>query len=31
VGGDFAGSSLQVPDGAQHVPGLVEALGRLPK
>jgi dipeptidyl aminopeptidase/acylaminoacyl peptidase len=27
VGGDFAGSSLQVPDGAQHVPGLVEALG----
>jgi len=31
VGGDFAGSSLQVPDGAQHVPGLVEALGRQPK
>jgi len=28
VGDDFAGSSLQVPDGAKHVPGLVEALDR---
>ena len=31
VGNDFAGSSLQVPEGAQHVPGLVEALGKQPK
>jgi len=31
VGGDFAGSSLQVPDGAQHVPGLSDALSTMPK
>ena len=31
VGTDFVGSSLQVPEGAQHVPGLVEALGTQPK
>jgi dipeptidyl aminopeptidase/acylaminoacyl peptidase len=31
VGGDFAGSSLQVPEGAQHVPGLSDALARMPK
>ncbi len=26
IGGDFAGSSLQVPDGAGYVPGLAAAL-----
>jgi hypothetical protein len=26
IGGDFAGSSLTVPVGAQHVPGLEGAL-----
>jgi len=31
VGSDFVGSSLQVPEGAQHVPGLVEALGTQPR
>jgi len=31
VGNDFAGSSLQVPEGAQHVPGLSDALARMPK
>jgi hypothetical protein len=31
VGNDFAGSSLQVPEGAQHVPGLAEALAKQPK
>jgi dipeptidyl aminopeptidase/acylaminoacyl peptidase len=31
VGKDFAGSSLQVPEGAKHVPGLVEALAAQPK
>jgi dipeptidyl aminopeptidase/acylaminoacyl peptidase len=31
VGNDFAGSSLQVPEGAKHVPGLIEALGKQPK
>ena len=31
VGNDFAGSSLQVPEGARYVPGLVEALERQPK
>lgn len=31
VGNDFAGSSLQVPEGAKHVPGLVEALAKQPK
>ena len=28
VGEDFANSSLQVPEGAQDVPGLVEALSK---
>jgi dipeptidyl aminopeptidase/acylaminoacyl peptidase len=31
VGKDFAGSSLQVPEGAKHVPGLADALERMPK
>jgi dipeptidyl aminopeptidase/acylaminoacyl peptidase len=31
VGNDFAGSSLQVPEGAKHVPGLAEALATMPK
>jgi hypothetical protein len=31
VGQDFVGSSLQVPEGAQHVPGLPEALGKQAK
>ncbi len=31
VGNDFAGSSLTVPDGAQHVPGLSDALSKMPK
>ena len=31
VGNDFAGSSLQVPEGAKHVPGLTEALAKMPK
>jgi dipeptidyl aminopeptidase/acylaminoacyl peptidase len=31
VGNDFAGSSLQVPEGAKHVPGLAEAIERTPK
>jgi dipeptidyl aminopeptidase/acylaminoacyl peptidase len=31
VGNDFAGSSLQVPEGAKHVPGLADALERMPK
>jgi dipeptidyl aminopeptidase/acylaminoacyl peptidase len=31
VGNDFAGSSLTVPDGAQHVPGLADALSKKPK
>jgi len=26
IGQDFDGSSLQVPEGAQHVPGLAEAM-----
>jgi len=26
IGDDLAGSSLQVPEGAAHVPGLAEAL-----
>lgn len=26
IGGDFAGSSLTVPTGAEHVPGLAQAL-----
>jgi dipeptidyl aminopeptidase/acylaminoacyl peptidase len=26
VGNDFKGANLQVPEGAQHVPGLAEAL-----
>jgi len=26
IGGDFAGASIQVPTGAEHVPGLAEAL-----
>jgi hypothetical protein len=26
IGNDFAGSSLQVLEGAQHVPGLAAAL-----
>ena len=30
VGGDFAGSSLKVPEGADYVPGLKEAVaGRM--
>ena len=30
VGGDFAGSSLKVPEGADYVPGLKEAAaGRM--
>jgi dipeptidyl aminopeptidase/acylaminoacyl peptidase len=28
VGNDFNGSSLQVPEGAEHIPGLSEALPR---
>jgi dipeptidyl aminopeptidase/acylaminoacyl peptidase len=31
VGNDFAGSSLTVPDGANYVPGLSEALLKMPK
>jgi len=31
VGNDFAGSSLQVPEGARNVPGLAEALAKMPK
>jgi dipeptidyl aminopeptidase/acylaminoacyl peptidase len=31
VGNDFAGSSLQVPEGTRHVPGLVDALANQPK
>jgi dipeptidyl aminopeptidase/acylaminoacyl peptidase len=31
VGNDFAGSSLKVLDGAQHVPGLADALAAQPK
>jgi len=31
VGNDFAGSSLLVPEGAKHVPGLSDALARMPK
>lgn len=27
IGDDFAGSSLQVLEGAQHVPGLAQAIG----
>ena len=30
IGNDFAGSSLQVLEGSQHVPGLAEALARRP-
>jgi dipeptidyl aminopeptidase/acylaminoacyl peptidase len=30
IGDDFTGSSLQVLEGAQHVPGLSEALARRP-
>ena len=30
IGDDFTGSSLQVLEGAQHVPGLTEALARRP-
>lgn len=30
IGEDFEGSSLQVLEGAQHVPGLAEALARRP-
>lgn len=26
IGDDFKGSSLSVPEGAAHVPGLAEAL-----
>ncbi len=28
IGDDLVGSSITVPEGAHHVPGLVEALGR---
>jgi hypothetical protein len=28
IGDDFTGSSLQVLEGAQHVPGLAQALGQ---
>jgi dipeptidyl aminopeptidase/acylaminoacyl peptidase len=31
IGGDLKGSSLQVPDGADRIPGLVEALAGQPK
>ena len=31
VGNDFTGSSLQVPEGAERVPGLAEALAKQPK
>jgi dipeptidyl aminopeptidase/acylaminoacyl peptidase len=31
VGNDFAGSSLTVPDGAKYVPGLSDALAKMPK
>jgi dipeptidyl aminopeptidase/acylaminoacyl peptidase len=30
IGNDFEGSSVQVLEGAQHVPGLAEALARRP-
>jgi dipeptidyl aminopeptidase/acylaminoacyl peptidase len=30
IGSDFQGASLQVPTGADQVPGLVEALSRRP-
>jgi dipeptidyl aminopeptidase/acylaminoacyl peptidase len=29
VGDDFGGASIQVPTGAEHVPGLAEALSRM--
>ena len=29
VGNDFEGSSIQVPEGAAYVPGLVDALGSM--
>jgi dipeptidyl aminopeptidase/acylaminoacyl peptidase len=28
IGRDFAGSSITVPEGAEHVPGLTESIGR---
>jgi dipeptidyl aminopeptidase/acylaminoacyl peptidase len=28
IGGDFSGSTVQVPEGADHVPGLAEALDK---
>lgn len=31
VGADFAGSTLQVPEGASRVPGLADALAAQPK
>lgn len=31
VGEDFSGASLQVLEGAEHVPGLKEALDAMPK
>ena len=31
VGEDFGGASLQVLEGAEHVPGLKEALDAMPK
>ena len=31
VGGDFAGSSISVPAGADQVPGLSKALGEMGK
>ncbi len=31
VGGDFKGSTITVPTGADHVPGLTEAIAAMPK
>lgn len=31
IGDDFKGSSIQVPEGAEHVPGLAEAVKQAPK